>query len=127
MLSATESKDLGWYVADAGGFALYRFDQDTAKPPKSNCEAECASAWPPMPVSEHTMTSGVDPTLVGEVARADGKKQVTLAGRPLYRFPGDKTAGQTTGQGKGGTWWVVTPEGKKAQSDAAASPSGSGY
>jgi predicted lipoprotein with Yx(FWY)xxD motif len=113
MLSATESKDLGWYVADAGGFALYRFDQDTAKPPKSNCEAECASAWFPMPVSE--------------VARADGRKQVTLAGRPLYRFPGDKTAGQTTGQCKGGTWWVVTPEGKKAQSDAAASPSGSGY
>ncbi|CCH33342.1 hypothetical protein ABZ816_18540 [Actinosynnema sp. NPDC047251] len=118
MLSATESKQVGWFVADAGGFALYRFDKDTAKPPKSNCDAECLKTWPPVLVSEHTMTSGVDPTLVGSVDRADGKKQVTLAGWPLYRYTGDKKAGDLVGQGKGGTWFAVTPEGKKAQADA---------
>jgi predicted lipoprotein with Yx(FWY)xxD motif len=128
MLSATESKQLGWFVTDAGGFALYRYDKDTAKPPKSTCDAECANTWPPVLVSEHTMTSGIDPTLVGEVARADGKKQVTLAGWPLYRFAQDKKQGDTTGQGKGGTWFAVTPEGKKAQSDGPATPAtGDGY
>jgi predicted lipoprotein with Yx(FWY)xxD motif len=131
LLSATESKQVGWFVADAGGFALYRYDKDTAKPPKSTCEAECLKAWPPVLVGEHTMTSGVDPTLVGSVARADGTKQVTLAGWPLYRHAGDKKAGDLTGQGKGGAWFAVTPEGRKAQADdgaATGQPStGDGY
>ncbi|MFI9009002.1 hypothetical protein ACIGNX_17435 [Actinosynnema sp. NPDC053489] len=131
MLSATESKQVGWFVADAGGFALYRYDKDTAKPPKSNCDGECAKAWQPVVVSDHTMTSGVDPTLVGSVARADGRKQVTLAGWPLYRYSGDKKAGELTGQGKGGTWFAVTPEGKKAQANDGAAPAqpstGDGY
>ncbi|NUU20484.1 MAG: hypothetical protein HOV68_03055 [Streptomycetaceae bacterium] len=126
MLSATESKLVGWFVADAGGFALYRYDKDTAKPPKSNCDAECAKAWPPVLVGDHTMTSGVDPTQVGSVARPDGRKQVTLAGWPLYRYAGDKKAGDLTGQGKGGTWFAVTPEGKKAQADGGAA-TGDGY
>ncbi|WP_211363392.1 hypothetical protein [Saccharothrix saharensis] len=131
MLSATESRQVGWFVADAGGFALYRYDKDTAKPPKSNCDAECVAMWPPVLVSDHTMTSGVDPTLVGSVARADGKKQVTLAGWPLYRYAGDKKAGEVTGQGKGGAWFAVTPEGKKAQANDGAAPgqpsTGDGY
>ena len=122
MLSATESRQVGWFVADAAGFALYRYDKDTAKPPKSTCDGDCQKTWPPVLVSEHTMTSGVDPTLVGSVARADGRKQVTLAGWPLYRYAGDKKAGEITGQGKGGTWFAVTPEGKKAQADDGAVP-----
>ncbi|WP_433262221.1 hypothetical protein ACQPZF_28870 [Actinosynnema sp. CS-041913] len=126
MLSATESKQVGWFVADAGGFALYRYDKDTAKPPKSTCDGECLKTWPPVLVGEHTMTSGVDPTLVGSVARSDGKKQVTLAGWPLYRYTGDKKAGDLAGQGKGGTWFAITPEGKKAQAnDGAADTPGS--
>ncbi|MBB5956895.1 putative lipoprotein with Yx(FWY)xxD motif [Saccharothrix tamanrassetensis] len=129
MLSATESGQVGWFVADAGGFALYRYDKDTAKPPKSTCDGECLKTWPPVLVGEHTMTSGVDPTLVGSVDRADGRKQVTLAGWPLYRYTGDKKAGELTGQGKGGTWFAVTPEGKKAQADDGAAPgsTGDGY
>ncbi|XVV01288.1 hypothetical protein ACQPW3_28250 [Actinosynnema sp. CA-248983] len=128
MLSATESKQVGWFVADAGGFALYRYDKDTAKPPKSNCDGDCAKTWPPVLVGEHTMTSGVDPTTVGSVTRADGKKQVTLAGWPLYRYLGDKKAGDITGQGKGGTWFAVTPDGKKAQANDGAAPAqGDGY
>ncbi|PRY37328.1 hypothetical protein [Umezawaea tangerina] len=119
-LSATESKDVGWFVADRDGYALYRYDKDTAKPPKSACEGDCAKTWTPVPTSSHTMVSGVDPTIVGEVVRADGTKQATLAGWPLYRFTGDKAPSRTNGQGKGGTWWVVTPEGGKAQSATGA-------
>ncbi|MFC6093164.1 hypothetical protein [Saccharothrix lopnurensis] len=120
LLLATESKQVGWFVADAGGFALYRFDKDTAKPSKSTCDAACLEQWPPVLVGEHTMTSGVDPTLVGSVARTDGRRQVTLAGWPLYRYAGDKKAGDLTGQGRNGTWFAVTPEGKKAQANDGA-------
>lgn len=126
LLSATESRQVGWYVADAGGFALYRYDKDTAKPPKSNCDAACLEMWPPVLVGDHTMTSGVDPTLVGSVEREDGRKQVTLAGWPLYRYAGDKKAGDLTGQGRGGTWFAVTPEGRKAQAEDGAAPGDAG-
>ncbi|MET1073292.1 MAG: hypothetical protein ABWY11_11655 [Umezawaea sp.] len=119
-LSATESKDVGWFVADRDGYALYRYDKDTAKPPKSACEGDCAKTWTPVPSSSHVMVTGVDPTAVGEVVRADGTKQATLAGWPLYRFTGDKAPSRTSGQGKGGTWWVITPEGKKAESAAGS-------
>lgn len=32
-------------VVDGKGFVLYRFDNDTAKPSKSNCYGTCATLW----------------------------------------------------------------------------------
>ena len=54
----------------------------------------------------------------GTTKRADGSREVTYAGHPLYLFAGDSRAGQTTGQGStgfGAPWWVVTPAGKALQ------------
>jgi predicted lipoprotein with Yx(FWY)xxD motif len=48
------------------------------------------------------------------VRRADGSRQVTYAGHPLYRFGGDAAAGQANGQGSddfGALWYVVGPRG----------------
>ena len=36
---------------------------------------------------------------------------MTLNGWPLYYYSGDKTPGDTNGQGVGGVWWVLTPAG----------------
>jgi predicted lipoprotein with Yx(FWY)xxD motif len=36
--------------------------------------------------------------------------QVEYNGHPLYTFVGDSAPGQTNGQGKGGVWFVVTPD-----------------
>ncbi|GAA3856888.1 hypothetical protein GCM10022243_22720 [Saccharothrix violaceirubra] len=119
MLAATASDRVGQFVADAAGFALYRSDRDSADPPQSTCDGVCARTWPPVLVSEHTMTAGVDPTLVGSVARPDGRRQVTLAGRPLYRHAGDRRAGDLSGQGLDGVWFAVTPEGRKAPAESA--------
>lgn len=124
MLAASQSAKLGAFVVNANGFALYRFDKDTAKPSKSNCEGECAKTWTPMIATGRTMVSELDAGQVGEVARADGTLQVTYAGWPLYTFTGDRAPGRTSGQGKGGTWWLITPDGTKV-TGAAASPSGS--
>ena len=44
-------------------------------------------------------------------ARKDGTLQVTVNGRPLYYYAGDAKAGDTTGQGVGGKWFVATPDG----------------
>jgi hypothetical protein len=56
---------------------------------------------------------------LGTTKRADGSREVTSAGHPLYYYAGDTTPGQTTGQGSdgfGSPWWVVSPAGQAIQS-----------
>lgn len=115
-LVAVQNDTLGGIVADEQGRTLYRFDKDTAKPPKSNCDGDCAKNWPPVVVSSaaDVLLEGVQQSDVSTVERTDGKRQLTIAGWPVYRYSGDKTAGDTKGQGVGKTWYAVTPLGKKA-------------
>ena len=120
-LAATETEALGTIVTDGQGMTLYRFDDDTAKPPKSNCDGDCATAWPPLIAGEAGIeVQGIDKTLVGTVERSDGSTQVTLAGWPLYHYAKDKAPGDVNGHGAGGRWFAATPEGKKAGVAAAA-------
>ncbi|MFE7040008.1 hypothetical protein ACFU9X_11320 [Streptomyces atratus] len=42
-------KQAGKVLTDSEGFTLYRFDKDTASPPKSNCEGEYAKIWAVVP------------------------------------------------------------------------------
>ncbi|MET7383942.1 SCO0930 family lipoprotein [Streptomyces sp. NPDC005385] len=113
-LAVTESAKLGKVLTDGAGLTLYRFDKDTAEPPKSSCDGACATAWPPVPADGAEAAAGVDKSLLGEVTRADGTKQLTVAGWPMYRFAKDTKAGDTNGQGVGGTWYASAPNGKKA-------------
>lgn len=124
-LAVAQNEQLGSLLTDNAGFTLYRFDKDTAKPPKSNCDGDCAKAWPAVPAGEATAAAGMDPALLGEVVRTDGSKQLTVAGWPVYRYAKDTKAGETNGQGVGGTWFAFAPDGKKA-AKAAAAPAGAG-
>jgi predicted lipoprotein with Yx(FWY)xxD motif len=120
-LAVATAGDLGQIVVDGGGRTLYRFDADTAKPPKSNCEGDCAAAWPPALASADgaVETEGIDKALIGTVDRADGTKQVTIAGWPAYHYAQDAAPGDIKGQGVGGKWFAFTPAGKKAGAKAA--------
>jgi predicted lipoprotein with Yx(FWY)xxD motif len=104
---------MGEVVQDGDGRTLYRFDKDTPKPPKSNCEGKCAETWPPLLTKGTPQLEGVDPALVGTVKRADGTEQVTLGGWALYTYSLDPAPGSWKGQGVGGTWFVVQPNGKR--------------
>jgi predicted lipoprotein with Yx(FWY)xxD motif len=55
---------------------------------------------------------------VATITGANGAKQVTLNGLPLYTFAGDSAAGDVTGQGVGKIWWVVGADGTKITSSA---------
>lgn len=112
-LFISNREDLGWFVTDGDGLPLYRFDKDTPKPSKSNCEGECANTWKPVPADKPVMATGVDPISMGVLTRPDGTKQLTIAGFPQYTYAEDKAAGDLKGQGKGGTWWVTAPNGAK--------------
>ncbi|MGW6985509.1 SCO0930 family lipoprotein [Streptomyces sp. NPDC054932] len=113
-LKVAEIQGLGSGVTDSEGLTLYRFDKDTPKPPKSNCEGDCAKAWPAVSADDASVGEGIDKALLGSVARADGTKQLTLAGWPVYRYAKDAKAGDALGEGVGGTWHVLGPDGKPA-------------
>lgn len=123
-LAVRDTEKLGKVVTDSAGRTLYRFDKDTAKPPRSNCEGDCAKAWPVVPADGFTAAPGMDPSAVGSVTRSDGSKQLTLGGWPMYRYARDAKAGDLNGQGVGGTWFASAPDGKKAAPGAAAPGAG---
>ncbi|MFE0427675.1 SCO0930 family lipoprotein, partial [Streptomyces sp. NPDC058953] len=125
-LSVWQSGPLGPVVTDSTGFTLYRFDNDTASPPKTTCEGDCAKAWPPVLAADAGAAEGMDPALLGAVARADGTRQLTLKGWPLYRFAKDTGPRQTNGQGVGGTWFAAAPDGDKAKAPTAGGGTGTG-
>ncbi|MEU5597982.1 SCO0930 family lipoprotein [Streptomyces sp. NPDC020298] len=113
-LTVASNPDLGKVLTDGAGLTLYRFDKDTANPPKSNCEGDCATTWPPVPADDAAAGAGIDKSLLGEVTRPDGTKQLTIGGWPAYRYAKDVNAGDVNGQGVGGKWFALAPDGKKA-------------
>jgi predicted lipoprotein with Yx(FWY)xxD motif len=123
-LVAQDVGTIGLAMTNHEGKTLYMFSKDANKPAAvSNCYDACATAWPPLLAEGKELTfTGVDEKLIGTVTRKDGTKQVTINQWPVYTFAKDAAPGDAKGQGMGGTWFVITPEGKKAQ---AAAPAGS--
>ncbi|MGP4047990.1 hypothetical protein [Streptomyces sp. 2A115] len=122
MLMTKEMEGMGTFVTDEKGMTLYRYEMDQASPSKSMCTGDCAKTWMPVMAQDSVKAMGVEQSLVGSVDRSDGMKQLTLAGRPLYRYMGDAKAGEMKGQAKDSKWYAVTPAGEKA----AMSSGGSG-
>jgi predicted lipoprotein with Yx(FWY)xxD motif len=118
----TDAK-LGSYITGEDGKTLYTFAADSAN--TTACKDACAAMWPPFTVaSDDTLTPGAGVTgALTTFARPDGKMQVAINGRPLYYFAADSKAGDTTGQGFAGKWFVATPTGVTAP--PAASPAAS--
>jgi predicted lipoprotein with Yx(FWY)xxD motif len=104
---------LGNVLVDSQGRTLYRFlaDQGTT----SECSGACATNWPPLEASgKPTAGKGADASMIGTTARSDGGTQVTYNGHPVYRFMGDKKAGDTNGEGLvafGASWFALSPAG----------------
>ncbi|WP_434620363.1 COG4315 family predicted lipoprotein [Arthrobacter sp. A5] len=120
----TASTSLGTVVVDGKGMTVYFFDKDTPNTGKSACSAGCLAAWPAVSAaSAAPVVTGVQGK-VGTITRSDGTLQVTINGLPVYTYAEDSAAGDVKGQGVGGIWWAVTPEGSKV---APAQTGSSGY
>ncbi|MGM1060369.1 COG4315 family predicted lipoprotein [Saccharothrix sp. Mg75] len=115
-LRVTRAAELDPVVVDGAGMTLYRFDGDTASPPGSTCGGGCSATWPPVTVGAggSVFFTGVPRTEVGVVEREDGRSQVTVDGRPVYRYAGDRDPGDAVGHGVDGMWSAVAPDGRKA-------------
>lgn len=102
--------DLGQILV-SDGRTLYLFTPDSQGP--STCHGQCAQTWPPLLSGEGvTAGEGLDESMLGTAQREEGGDQVTVNGWPLYFFANDAEPGDTNGQGIGGNWWVVSPEGQ---------------
>jgi predicted lipoprotein with Yx(FWY)xxD motif len=117
MVQLGKVKGLGTVLVDGYGLTLYLFvpDQQSGH---STCDGYCATEWPPATLPAGVTTpvigSGVDKTLVGTTRRGN-VLQLTYNGWPLYRWIGDTSAGEATGQGivnAGGLWYVVDDAGQ---------------
>jgi len=105
-----------------GGPTLYRYTPDGTG--HSTCTAGCAQAWPPLTTGSPSGVSagtGVAGSNLGTTTRSGGTLQITYKGMPLYPFAGDTQPSDTTGQGVGGTWFVVHPS-DPAQASTSTTP-----
>ena len=102
---------VGAFLAGEDGKTLYTFAADSAN--TTACTDACATKWPPFVLEGgETVAAGAGVTgTLATFARPDSSMQVTYNGIPLYYYGGDAKAGDTTGQGFGGKWFVASPTG----------------
>jgi predicted lipoprotein with Yx(FWY)xxD motif len=109
LVKTAASDKFGTILTDANGKSLYTFDRDTST--TSACTGGCATTWPALLLPAGGTTpipnAGVKGTL-GLGANPAGGSQITLNGKPLYRYSGDANPGDTNGDGVGGIWHIAT-------------------
>lgn len=99
--------DLGNYLTDTSGMTLYYFDKDT--PGVSTCSGKCLENWPVFYSESIQAPTGTKQGDFGTLIRADGSKQTTFKGYPLYYYINDHKRGDTMGQDVNKLWYVIDP------------------
>jgi predicted lipoprotein with Yx(FWY)xxD motif len=116
---STAKTGLGKVIVNSRGRTLYLFEKD--KRHRSACSGACASYWPPLIAhGKPIATGGAKQSLIGTIKRANGTRQVTYAGHPVYTYVLDIKRGQTKGEGStlfGAGWDALAPSGKKIEAD----------
>jgi predicted lipoprotein with Yx(FWY)xxD motif len=121
-LNVGNNPKFGSILVGPSGMTLYEFAGDTSG--VSKCNNTCIQTWPPLGVP-----GGLSPVLgygvggdLSTIIRPDGSAQVTLNGAPLYYFTGDRVIGDANGEGFGGKWFVVAPDGSRVKSGGVFTP-----
>jgi predicted lipoprotein with Yx(FWY)xxD motif len=108
---------VGTILVSSRGFTLYAFTRDAKN--KDACQKikACLKLWPAVTTSGRPLAgTGVKRSLIGTIRLANGKKQVTYAGHPLYTYVGDSAPGQTYYVNFfqfGGYWPAVNASGRE--------------
>ena len=113
-------------VVNPAGRTLYTLSPETTHHLLCR-ESYCLEVWPPLILPHGAKLragKGVQGKL-GLLRRSGGRMQVTLRGKPLYRFSEDRKPGDTRGEGLetfGGTWHAVTAAASVPGPRGAAEP-----
>ncbi len=120
-ISIATAGKLGKFLVGDKGMTLYIFTKDT--PDKSNCTGACLNKWLPLKtLGKPSLGAGIDASLISTASLADGSMVLTYNKMPLYYFAGDTKAGDTKGEGVGGFWFVISPQGKIVPLPAVPTP-----
>jgi predicted lipoprotein with Yx(FWY)xxD motif len=139
-VSVRHLSGVGSVLVDHAGEALYTSDQEAGG--KIVCNGACNAFWKPLTLGGGKPTASTGAGQLGVITRPDGRRQVTVGGKPLYTFvedsPGKATGNAFTDDFNGHhfTWNVVhtggTAAGAATSGKGAATPnsgggSGGGY
>ena len=111
----TDESEFGTMLFNEKKQAIYIWELEDSS--KAECYGDCAEAWPPVLTDGNPQATGeVNSDLLGTTKRSDGSAQVTYNGHPLYYY-----AHEGVGEVKchnvsthGGLWWVIRPNGNRA-------------
>ncbi len=112
----------GAYLTNGKGQTLYMFANDADG--ISSCTGACESLWIPFTVDLTTakLDANLQATDFATITRANGNKQVTYKGWPLYSYSPStsdsygntsnvaEAAGSTKGDGFSGLWFMAKPD-----------------
>lgn len=101
----TDNATFGKLLTDNNGVSLYFFSKDVAG--TSTCVGGCATTWPVFYQPNLTIGTDLTTTDFAEITRADGSKQTTYKGWPLYYYSKDVKAGDTNGDAVGNLWAIA--------------------
>jgi predicted lipoprotein with Yx(FWY)xxD motif len=105
-IDVATSPTLGEILTTSSGRTLYYFTPERGG--TIVCTGPCAQIWHPLLTPSGLLTTTATlPGTLATVSRPEGR-QVTYSEWPLYTFSGDKAAGDTSGQGILGKWFVAT-------------------
>jgi predicted lipoprotein with Yx(FWY)xxD motif len=99
---------LGTYLTDRDGRTLYYFTKDAAD--LNACQGGCLTNWPIFYDADLQIPATLNKNDFGVLTRADGQKQTTYKGWPLYYFVKDKAPEDVLGEAVGGVWFVAKPD-----------------
>ena len=121
-----ETDEYGPILVDGACFTLYAFTQDVDGVPA--CVDDCAAVWPPFLLTEEAvppLADELDPSLFGVAEHASGP-MLMIGDWPLYYYADDTAPGDMNGQGVGGVWWMVAPDGTLIESEEGAEDTAEG-
>ncbi|GAB4007836.1 hypothetical protein GCM10028808_12490 [Spirosoma migulaei] len=98
---------LGNVLTGEGGKTLYFFAPDVSG--DANCSGTCKDNWPIFYQETLTLGKNLKAADFATITRADGAKQTTYKGWPLYYFKNDAKAGDIAGENVGNVWMVAKP------------------
>ncbi|MFA5327188.1 MAG: hypothetical protein WC384_05305 [Prolixibacteraceae bacterium] len=103
----------GSIITDNNGQTLYFFSRDAIG--NSVCVDGCLNTWPIFYAENLQVGTGLKASEFSEITRADGKKQTTYRGWPLYYYSPTtdgvfEAVGDTKGEAVNNVWFVAKPD-----------------
>ena len=111
-LGVANSEDIGRYVTDERGRAVYTLVSGGKD--VNACDGACAETWAPLPGADRPAESteaAIQHALVGATLRRDGRLQLTYSGYPLH-YGRATAAPQPTVADQWGRWSLLFPHGE---------------